>query len=100
MFNLDELRKQCTVTDFENFEQHYTEIVNFIGLETLKEYMPCSIEVLKKQYNKGNIHFNCTSNRSNEPYCLKAWDRKAEILPVRNAIIAIYAYTYYIYIYI
>ena len=84
MWNLSELKKQCTVTDFENFNQHYTEIVNLIGLDILKEYMPCSIAILKDQYHRGNVNFNNISDRS-LPYSLSKWDAKANILPVRGA---------------
>lgn len=85
MWNLSKLKKQCTVTDLENFNQHYTEIVNLIGLNILKKYMPCSISILKEQYKKGNTSFNTTSNRKDVPYSLKNWDIEANRLSIKNA---------------
>lgn len=81
--NFKELEKNCSVSEFENFNQHYTEIVNQIGLEYLKNFMPCSIDILKDQYNKGNIHFN--SNEYKKPYDLRHWDLEANRLPVYNS---------------
>ena len=83
MINLETLKKQCSVTDFENFNQHYTELVNLIGIEFLKNYMPCDIEILKRQYKNGNIHFN--SNGDNQPYSLRKWDLQAHSLPITHA---------------
>lgn len=83
MINLEKLKKQCSVTDLENFNQYYTELVNLIGVNFLKNYMPCDINILRKQYQHGNIHFN--SNGDNQPYSLCKWDLQAYSLPIINA---------------
>lgn len=82
-YNLKELKNNCSVSEFVDFNKHYTEIVNQIGLETLKAFMPCSLDILKKQYNAGNVHFN--SNGDKQPYSLRKWDLEAQYLPVKNA---------------
>jgi hypothetical protein len=82
-YNLKALKDNCSVNEFVDFNKHYTEVVNQIGLDTLKTFMPCSLDILKKQYEAGNIHFNSTGD--NQPYSLRKWDLKAQYLPVKNA---------------
>ena len=83
LYDLKELKNNCSVDEFVDFNKHYTEIVNQIGLKTLKAFMPCSLDILKKQYKAGNIHFN--SNGDNQPYSLRKWDLQAHSLPIRRA---------------
>lgn len=83
LYNFKELQNNCTVSVFEDFNKHYAEIVKQIGLDVLKAFMPCTLEILKKQYKGGNVHFN--SNGDRQPYSLRKWDLEAQYLPVRNA---------------
>ncbi len=83
LYDFKKLKNDCSVSEFVDFNKHYTEIVKQIGLETLKAFMPCSLDILKKQYKAGNIHFN--SNGDNQPFSLRKWDLKAQYLPVKNA---------------
>lgn len=51
-------------------DARYTAIVNGLGYNSVKQFVPFSVAKLKTAYNKGDIHFNSLP--------LSRWDRAAE----------------------
>lgn len=65
--NVDSLYRDKTTGKEVEWREYMGRVINKLGIENIKPYIPYDIKVLKKHFDKGDVHFNNTN--------LDIWDK-------------------------
>ena len=74
--NVDSFYRDKTTGNEVEWREYMGRVVKKLGIENIKPYIPYSIEVLKKLFDEGDVHFNNTS--------MERWDRAGGFIPYIN----------------
>lgn len=69
--NVDSFWRDLDTGETIEWRDYMARIINKIGINSIKPYIPYDMETLMERYRKGDIHFN-DGNMS-----IKVWDRAA-----------------------
>lgn len=74
--NVDSFYRDKNTGKEMEWREYMGRVVNKLGIENIKPYIPYDIKVLKEHFDKGDVHFNNTS--------MEGWDKAGGFIPYIN----------------